>query len=68
MITTANFKQHKDALFLLDFCDPLIWGFGWVSGIKASYFFRAFSSKKVATVSQQERCRLEQIGISPIID
>ena len=41
-------------LFLLNFCYQS-WGFG----IKVSYFFRAFSSKKVVTVSQQECFGLE---------
>ena len=39
-----------------------------MQGIKASYFFRAFSGKKVVTVSKQECFGLERIGISPIID
>ena len=37
-------------------------------GIKASNFFRAFSGKKVVTVSKQECFGLERIGVSPIID
>ena len=56
-------SNTRMCLFLLGFCDQS-WGFG----IKASYFFRAFSSKKVVTVSQQECFGLERTGISPIID
>ena len=33
-----------------------------------SYFFRAFSGKKVVTVSKQECLGLERIGLSKIID
>ena len=58
-----NLSNTRMCLFLLDFCDQS-WGFG----IKASYFFRAFSSNKVVTVSQQECFGIERIGISPIID
>ena len=63
--TAVNFEQRKDMLVLLSFCDES-WGFG----IKACYFFRAFSGKKVVTVNQQECFGLEQIGksITPIID
>ena len=50
-------------LFLPSFCDQCK-GFG----IKASYFFRAFSGKKMVTVSKQECFGLERIGIFPIID
>ena len=50
-------------LFLPSFCDQCL-GFG----IKASYFFRAFSGKKVVIVSKQECFGLERMGISPIID
>ena len=56
-------SNTRMCLFLLDFCDQS-WGFG----IKASYFLRAFSSKKVVTVSQQECFGLERIGISSLID
>ena len=35
---------------------------------KSFYFFRAFSGKKVVTVSKQECFGLERIGIFPIID
>ena len=59
--TLADFEQLP-VFVLLSFCDES-WGFG----IKASYFFMAFSGKKVVTVSQQEYFGLEQIGRSPII-
>ena len=55
-------SNARMCLFLLSFCDQS-WGFG----IKASYFFRAFSSKKMVTVSQQECFGLERIEISLII-
>ena len=50
-------------LFLPSFCDQC-YGFG----IKASYFFRAFSGKKVVTVCKQECFGLERIGIFAVID
>ena len=48
-LTTANFEQRKGVFVLLSFCDES-WGFR----IKASYFFRAFSGKKMVAISQQE--------------
>ena len=61
--STANFEQREDVFILLSFCDE-----SWDFGIKASYFCKAFSGKKLVTVSQQECFGLERIGISPIID
>ena len=56
-------SNARVSFVLLNFCDE-----SWGYGIKASYFFRAFSGKKLVTVSQQECFGLERIGISPIID
>ena len=42
----------------LSFCDE-----SWSFGIKAPYFFRAFSGKKLVTVSQQECFGLERIQL-----
>ena len=55
-----NVSNARMCLFLLIFCDQS-WGFG----IKTSSFFRAFSGKKVVTVSQQECFGLGRTGISP---
>ena len=56
-------SNARMCLFLLSFCDWQSWGFG----IKTSYFFRAFSGRKVVTLSQKECLGLERKGISPII-
>ena len=55
--TTANFEQRKGVVCFDDK--------SWTFGIKAFYFFRTFSGKKLVTVSQQECFGLEEIGISP---
>ena len=56
-------SNARICLFLLNFCDQNL-GFR----IEASCFFRAFSGKKVVTISQEECFGLEGIRISPIID
>ena len=60
---TLSNARMCTCMFLLNFCDQR-----WRSGIKASYFCKTFSSKKVVTVSQQKCFGFERIGISPIID
>ena len=54
-------SNARMCLFLLNFSDQ-----SWGYGTKASYFFRAFSDRKLVTVCQQECFRFERIGISPI--
>ena len=55
-------NNARVSFVLLSFCDE-DWGFG----IKASYFFRAFSGKKLVTVSQQEWLDLNELGYPQLL-